>query len=322
MTTATRETQGIRALPDAAGYYAWIMQMHENQLHLTLPVVAALVSKQFPQWSELSLQPVVSTGTVNQLFRLGEDWLLRFPLEAGDVDHTRSELQAEFRSAEFLLGKVPLKTPEPVAIAEPGPGFPLPWSIYRWIPGQVVHQNEVPNQLDLAVRLAGFVATLRSLDTAGRSFSGAGRGGALADQDQWVIEALSRNRGLIDVDRLGTLWQRLRDTPRPDSSDLWTHGDLMPGNLLLQNGQLSAVIDVATLAPADPALDLMPAWNLLDPASREVYRAELGCSDAEWQRGKAWALAQAVGCLYYYRVSNPAMSQTAERTLLALLDDE
>ncbi|WP_052663761.1 aminoglycoside phosphotransferase family protein [Psychromicrobium lacuslunae] len=296
--------------------------MHENQLELTLPIVARLVSTQFPQWSALPLQPVISTGTVNQLFRLGEKWLLRFPLEAGDVENSLRELQAEFRSAEFLLGKVPLKTPEPVAIAEPGPGFPLPWSIYRWIPGQVVHQNEVTDQLDLAVRLAGFVTALRSLDTAGRSFSGSGRGGSLTSQDEYVAEALARNRGLIDIDRLGALWQRLRKAPRPDGSDRWTHGDLMPGNLLLQDERLSAVIDVATLSPADPALDLMPAWNLLDPASREVYRSELGCSDAEWQRGKAWALAQAVGCLYYYRVSNPAMSQTAERTLLALLDDE
>lgn len=298
------------------------MQMHENQLELTLATAVNLVSEQFPQWSDLPLQSVVSTGTVNRLFRLGKEWLLRFPLEAGDVEHTRSELQAEFRSAEFLLGKVPLATPEPVTIAEPGADFPLPWSIYRWIPGQVVHQSELTDQLDLAARLADFVATLRSLDSAGRSFSGSGRGGALADHDEQVTKALSRNRGLIDVDRLSTLWRRLRDTPRPDASDLWTHGDLMPGNLLLQNGRLSAVIDVATLGPADPALDLMPAWNLLDAAAREVYRAELASSDDEWRRGKAWALAQAVGCLYYYRVSNPAMSQTAERTLLALLDDE
>ena len=74
--------------------------------------------------------------------------------------------------------------------------------------------------------------------------------------------------------------------------------------------------------PADAALDLQPAWNLLDVTAREAFRATIGSRDDEWDRGKGWALAQAIGCLAYYRETNPVMSRTAYRTLTALLNDE
>ena len=50
--------------------------------------------------------------------------------------------------------------------------------------------------------------------------------------------------------------------------------------------------------------------------------ATVGSADDEWERGKGWALAQAIGCLAYYRETNPTMSRTAHRTLTALLADE
>ena len=64
----------------------------------------------------------------------------------------------------------------------------------------------------------------------------------------------------------------------------------------------------------------MPAWNLMNHDAREAYRRALGCDDEEWDRGKGWAFAQTIGCLWYYRDTNPVMSQTAHRTLQALLD--
>ena len=155
------------------------------------------------------------------------------------------------------------------------------------------------------------------MDARGRHHEGGGRGGLLTSQDEYVATSLSRSHGLIDVSALTRLWARLRRTPRTDAPDVWTHGDLMPGNLLARDRRLAAVIDVGGLAPADPALDLMPAWNLMEPTARQAYRAALDVDDPAWDRGKGWAFAQAVGCLYYYRVTNPVMSATARRTLEA-----
>lgn len=295
--------------------------MHPHQMELTLDTVAGLVADQFPRWRGLTVRPVSSHGTVNVLFRLGEELVLRFPLEPGAPDAKRTWLLAEAEAARRLLGRVPVPTPEPVVLGEPGRGYPLPWVVYRWLQGNDVWAAGVADSADFAHDLASFVEALRSMDAEGRSFQGSGRGGLLTSQDDSVATWLGRSHGLIDVDALTRLWARLRQTPRAEAPDVWTHGDLMPGNLLAKNGRLCAVIDVGGLSPADPALDVMPAWNLMGPGARQAFRVALDVDEHEWERGKGWAFAQAIGCLPYYRDTNPVMSDIARRTLLALLTD-
>ena len=43
-----------------------------------------------------------------------------------------------------------------------------------------------------------------------------------------------------------------------------THSDLIPGNVLVSAGRLSGILDVGGFGPADPALDLVSAWHLLE----------------------------------------------------------
>ena len=155
---------------------------------------------------------------------------------------------------------------------------------------------------------------MRAIDTHGRTFAGDGRGGNLPDHDGWMETCFERSEGLLDVPRLRRLWAELRELPR-EVGDVMTHGDLIPGNVLVADGRLTGVIDVGGLGPADPALDLVAAWHLLDGEPREAFRADLRCGDLEWARGVAWALEQAMGLVWYYADSNPAMSRTGRRTL-------
>jgi aminoglycoside phosphotransferase (APT) family kinase protein len=83
----------------------------------------------------------------------------------------------------------------------------------------------------------------------------------------------------------------------------------------VSGGRLAGILDVGGFGPADPALDLVGAWHLLDAAPRRVLRTALGCTDLEWERGRAWAFEQAMGAVWYYRESNPAMSRMGRRTL-------
>lgn len=297
------------------------MAMHEGQLELDAVTVAALIKDQFPSWAALPVRVVNSHGTVNLLFRLGEELLLRFGMENPGIIASRDVLAAEVRAAHRLRGRVPCATPEFVAWGEPGRGYPLPWAVYRWLPGVIASDCTAASSEQIAHDVALFVAAVRSMDTDGRTFSGTGRGGVLSTHDSYVEIGLGRSGDLIDTTALGELWDRLRSTPRDDVPDRWTHGDLMPGNLLIAGGRLAAVIDVGGLGPADPALDLQPAWNLFEPGPRDAFRAALDVGEQEWDRGKGWALAQAIGCLWYYRDSNPVMSQTALVTLEALLTD-
>jgi aminoglycoside phosphotransferase (APT) family kinase protein len=98
-----------------------------------------------------------------------------------------------------------------------------------------------------------------------------------------------------------------------------THGDLIPGNILVAGDRLAGVIDVGGLGPADPALDLVGAWHLLEDGPRRVLREDLGCGEVEWHRGKAWAVVQAIGVLWYYVESNPTMSRMGRRTLQRIM---
>lgn len=99
---------------------------------------------------------------------------------------------------------------------------------------------------------------------------------------------------LVDVPKLRRLWQEMRELPRA-AADAMTHGDLIPGNVLVQEGRLTGVIDVGGLRPADPALDLVAAWHLLEAHPRHAFRDQLAASDLEWDRGRAWAFEQAMG---------------------------
>ena len=293
--------------------------MHADQLEVTAATVSSLVRHQFPEWAGLPVREVPSHGTVNAIFRVGPDLVARLPLQDAEVEAQRGELLREMDAARRLLAASTVATPEPVALGEPGPGYPLPWSVYRWVPGSIAQGTSAADTSRFAEQLAAFVLALRSSPTGGRTFRGTRRGGQLTQHDDSVATGLRRSQGLIDTVALADLWDRLRRTPRSDP-DTWTHGDLMPGNLLVVGHDLSGVIDVGQLAVADPALDLQPAWNLFTPDARGAYRQALECDDDEWDRGRGWALAQAIGCLWYYRETNPVMSRTAHRTLQALLD--
>jgi aminoglycoside phosphotransferase (APT) family kinase protein len=184
--------------------------------------------------------------------------------------------------------------------------------VQTWVPGTVATPDG--HSEAFAHDLAEFIAGVRGIDTRGRTFSGDNRGGHLPDHDAWMKTCLERSEGLLDVPPLRRLWAAFRALPR-EGGDVMTHGDLIPGNLLVDGGRLAGVIDVGGLGPADPALDLVAAWHLLDPGPREAFRADLRCGDLEWARGAAWAFEQAMGVAWYYVETNPPMSHMGRRTL-------
>jgi aminoglycoside phosphotransferase (APT) family kinase protein len=291
--------------------------MHPDQIDVSVDDVRRLVDDQFPQWRDLPILPVASTGTVNALFRLGDELVARFPLQRGEVGAVRDWLRAEAAAARELLGRTRFPTPVPVALGEPGAGYPLPWAVQTWLPGAVATDDESE---ELARDLAEFIRDVRAIDIKGRTFSGRGRGGELATHDAWMETCFERSVELLPVRQLRDLWAQLRTLPRT-APDLMTHRDLTPDNLLVRDGHLAGVLDVGTLGPADPAVDLVCAWHLFGPGPRNVLRQHLGCDELEWERGKAWAFQQAMGLVWYYLDSNPRMSRMGRRTLQRILTD-
>jgi len=273
--------------------------MHPDQIAIATDTVRILVDEQFPQWRALPIRRVAGLGTVNAIFRIGDGLAARFPLQGGDPDATRRVLAAEADAAREFGAATRFPTPQPVALGAPGAGYPLPWSVQTWLPGTVASDEDPGTSSAFAGDLATLIAELRAVETRGRTFAGRRRGGNLQDHDRWLTLCFMRSGHLLDVPRLRRLWADLRTLPRGAAPDVMSHGDLMPANLLVAGGRLAGVLDVGGFAAADPALDLVAAWHLLEAGPREVLRRELGCGDLEWSRGLAWAFAQAMGLVWY-----------------------
>ena len=116
------------------------------------------------------------------------------------------------------------------------------------------------------------------------------------------------------------IW-RLALSSRWQGQGVWVHGDIAEGNLLVQDGRLSAVIDFGSSGIGDPSSDLILAWNVLDAESRAVFRRALNLDGATWRRGRGWALWKALIVLDAERGRNEKMAEWSRRTIREIFED-
>jgi aminoglycoside phosphotransferase (APT) family kinase protein len=297
------------------------MPMHDDQVEVTTDTVHRLIEDQFPHWAAMSVRAVPSSATVNAIFRIGDGLVARLPLRRQDPDDVWSALRREATALAELAEVAPVATPRPVALGEPGHGYPMPWSIQTWLSGCDATAEDPADSDEFAEDLAALIASLRAANTGGRRFAGRGRGGHLADHDEWMETCFTRSGDLLDVPGLRAMWATLRTLPEVEP-DAMCHGDLTPPNVLVKKGRLAGVLDGGDFGPADPALDLVAVWHLLDEVRRESVRRALACDEVQWRRGMAWALQQAMGLVWYYAESNPVMSRWGRRTIERLESDD
>nr|WP_189388991.1 aminoglycoside phosphotransferase family protein [Streptomyces sp. SDr-06] len=292
-------------------------RMHDGQHPLDGDLVRRLIGAQFPQWAGLAVERFPSGGTVNAMYRLGDDKAVRLPLVSGGA----SDVLLEGEWLPRLAPLLPAAIPEVVGVGKPGEGYPWPWSVYRWLPGRNPEAGALDEPLLLAKDLAAFVTAMRGITLPGAPT--AHRGGPLGSLDAETRGAIERLRRIpeegVDCDAVAAVWDEALRAPDWEGPPVWLHADLMPGNLLVDGGRLAAVIDFGCLGMGDPACDLFPAWNLLPAGAREVFREELGVDDATWRRGRARTLSQAVIALPYYRATNPAMTHNARHVITEVL---
>lgn len=288
-------------------------RMHPDEIEIDVPLVRRLVATQFPHWSGLPIRPVPSAGTDNALYRLGEDLVVRLPRIHWAVPHVDRELHWLPRLARHL----PVAVPEPLGRGEPAEGYPWPWSVYRWLDGENPAVDHLDDAESLATELARFVSALHRTDTAGAP--PAERGAPLAERDAATRSAIVALRGMVDIAAVTAAWEQDVRAPTWSGPPVWVHGDLSPGNLLLVDGRLRAVIDFGGLGVGDPACDLIVAWNLLPAESRDVFRTVLQVDEATWQRGRGWALSIALIQLPYYHRTNPALADSARHVIRVVL---
>jgi aminoglycoside phosphotransferase (APT) family kinase protein len=292
-------------------------KMHADEIETDAALVRRLLAGQFPQWADLAIDPVVSYGTDHDIYRLGDHLAARLP-------RMRWATKQAAKEAEWLpklAPHLPLAVPVQQATGHPAEGYPFEWSVYEWLPGE--NANGTIDDLDqAAVELAAFVNALRHVDTTGahpRPLGG--RGAPLSELDEQVRRSIEQLGDRVDANAALHSWEESLNAQAWDGEEVWVHGDLLPGNLLVVDGRLSAVIDFGGLNVGDPACDLQPAWNVFAGDSRTRYRAELQVDNASWLRGRGWALYQAVSALPYYWQTNPGMIRQASHALSQVLAD-
>jgi aminoglycoside phosphotransferase (APT) family kinase protein len=294
--------------------------MHADQVLIDRNIARGIIIDQFPEYRHERIKQLETIGTVNAIYRIGSDAAARFPLrkmkplECADMLHREVAAMTEFAE------NCPVPTPRPLGLGRPDARYPMPWAVQSWIEGDVATPTGFATSTAFARDLAHLIASLRAADTHGRRFDGIGRGGNLSDHDAWMEVCFNNSDALLDVTRLRRMWTRLRELP-PSGPDVMSHRDLIPANLLVHGERLAGVLDAGSFGPADPALDLVATWHLLDRDRRDIVRRHLGSGEVEWERGAAWAFQQAMGLVWYYEQTNPSMSALGRSTLSRLLDD-
>ncbi len=306
--------------------------MHTNEIPTSVDLVRQLLVDQFPAYAELDISPVPSAGTDNALFRLGDDLAVRMPRIGWATD----SIAREFRWLPLLAPQLSLPIPEPIALGEPGSGYPCSWTICQWLPGTNPPMGATPNPTDLAARLAGFLLSLQAIDTTDAPH--AKRGIPVSTRDEEVRNAVAALMEIqatgspddpavapilnIDLGQVLAVWGQDMAADDWDRPPVWIHADVSPLNVLCDNeGQLCAVIDFGTLGIGDPAVDAYGAWNLLDAPGRKVFREAIGFDDHTWARGRAWALSIALIQLPYYYRTNPGLTAVSHQVLGQILDE-
>lgn len=264
----------------------------EHSVTIDAALARRLVAAQFPQWGDRDVRPVERDGWDNRSFRLGDELVVRLP----SAERYAAQPEKEHHWLPQLAPRLPLAVPGPVALGEPGEGYPWRWSVRRWIDGETADVAAVADPCALAVSLAAFLHALRSIDPSGGPPPGPHnfhRGGPLATYDAESRRSIAALRGRIDGHAAAALWDAALGASWR-GADVWIHGDVAASNLLVREGRLVAVIDFGGIGVGDPACDFAIAWTAFSGESRRAFRAAAGIDAAAWTRAAGWALWKAL----------------------------
>ena len=263
----------------------------DAEIEIDEPLIRHLLETQSPERARLSLG-FLDLGWDNVLFRLGDDEIVRLPrrqLGANLVEHEQTWLHR-------LAPGLPLQIPTPRFHGRPTERYPWRWSICPWIEGAPASVAPPTDTVAGATALGEFIAALHRAAPSDAPRN-PHRGHPLAERDEITRTRAAQLADLIDADVVIAAWARASASTPWAGPPTWVHGDLHPGNLIVDDGRLVAVIDFGDLCSGDPATDLGVAWMLFDTDGRAALRAAARVDDATWERGRAWAISLAVAVL-------------------------
>jgi aminoglycoside phosphotransferase (APT) family kinase protein len=283
-------------------------------------LVRHLVSTQFPKWGNLPIKPMEFDGWDNRTFHLGKEMSVRLPSAVGYSPQAKKEQHW----LPIFAPQLPIQIPRILAHGIPDDQFPWHWGIYHWIEGENAGVIQVENMSAFAKALAHFVKSIQQIDTTNGPLAGAHnafRGCPLMVYDNETRKALKELDHKIDTITALQIWEHaLAATYK--GPPVWFHGDIAPGNLIVKDDSLSAVIDFGCCGVGDPACDLAIAWTYFFSENRQLFKKEVAADDETWSRGRGWALWKALITLEEYRTATDEKKMnSASNTINEIMND-
>jgi aminoglycoside phosphotransferase (APT) family kinase protein len=275
--------------------------------------VRSLLVSQHPDLAHLQVR-FLADGWDNTQFRLGKDLIVRLPrrqLAAELIEHEQTWLPQ-------IAPSLPLPIPVPLRIGSQSDLFPWPWSVVRWIAGTDAISAHVTDTEAEGVRLGRFFAALHTPAPANAP-ENRFRGIPLAqraDRDGAALQSL-RGQGLLPEAAMEIWKQALTAQPHRGPS-LWLHGDPHAGNMVVDGGRITSVIDWGDITSGDPASDLVGCWMVLDHAGRDAARSVLPHDDDTWTRASGWAVSFAA-MLLTNSADRPGYFALGQRTIAEVI---
>jgi aminoglycoside phosphotransferase (APT) family kinase protein len=301
--------------------------MPAAEVEVSAVLVRRLLADQHPDLARLPVE-FLANGWDNELYRVGDGLVARLPRRALGAEIIKNEQ----RWLPGLAPRLPLPIPYPERTGVPGCGYPYSWSVVPYLPGVPAAQVSSFDAAQAAAAVGGFLGALHvpaPADAPANPFRGvplAERAGTFAANLALLTGLDQAGRDRVDRDAVLRAWDAALAAPGYDGPRVWLHGDLHPANILVNDGQVSGVIDFGDITAGDPASDLSVAWMLL-PAGRHAsfwsaYEAAGGgVGDALRARARGWALNLAI-VLLAHSDDNPVLRQVGRRTLRAVLEDQ
>jgi len=307
--------------------------IHDDEPDTTESTVRTLLERQCPQWADLPLSSLQTSGSDNAMWRLhareGHDLVVRLPrrISAAASIGQELELLQHLRATTPLAADV--RTPMVRHVGHADDAFAHQWGVLEWLDGVDAWTARRSLQGDrgtLALDVARIVRALGRLpDMVVAEREPGDRGGPIEPLLHrlawWLTDPRWNAASLVDVKAVKHIAAKALELAGAPVTKRFVHGDLIPGNLLVRRGSVSAVIDWGSAAIADPAQDLAPAWALFDKHGRDTFRDAVGADDATWLRAQAFELEHAVGGVLYYTPRRHPLGDVMARTLNRILED-
>lgn len=283
-------------------------------IEINTSLIKNLIKEQFPKWADLEIKPVAKSGHDNRTFHLGKTMTVRLPSAKGYA----SQVEKEITWLPYLQKYLDMPISSPIEKGVAGCGYPYSWSVNKYIKGETLTKQNVDSLEQLALDLAEFLSKLQAIDATKGPQAGIHnyyRGGNLSFYHDETIAALDKLKDILPTAELYTIWKQALDS-FDDNLKVWVHGDVAPGNLLVQDGKLAAVIDFGVLGVGDPACDYAMAWTFFDSNSRKIFLQ--GLDHAMINRARGWALWKA---LITYHDSQLERADNAKTTINEILQE-